>query len=105
MVRIGTHFFSTHEEADEWVKQGNIGGCYTIITLTWCVHCHEWRDTYRTEANDVLCLVCDMLPKDEKSPDADALKKRAEDWKKLNQWNQWVSSSYNANRRRPNAVR
>lgn len=88
MVRIGNQLFSTWEEAEKWVEQGNISGTYSIIFLTFCVHCSDWQDTRRTLADDEVCMVCQRLPEDVNAPDTEFMERKEKDYEKLMKWNE-----------------
>ncbi len=97
MVRIGEKLFSTYEEAQEWVDQGNICGCYSIVPLTWCVHCEEWQDTKITAAVDEVCTVCQRFPEKKEAPETEYMERQERDYEKLESWNQWAKSQNNPN--------
>ncbi len=58
MYRIGNQQFPTYEDAQAWVDQGNVGGCYEIVPLSWCESCREWRDTETKDIGIKVCLKC-----------------------------------------------
>lgn len=43
MYRIGDVQFETHGEAEDWAH-GNVGGVYSIVSLTFCHTCGDWED-------------------------------------------------------------
>lgn len=56
--RIGGAFFDTHYDAEEWVKGGNVGGCYSIVEQVWC-DMHNWQDTwYNWKTQEYECYEC-----------------------------------------------
>jgi len=43
MYRIGRQQFTTRDEAEDWAD-GNVGGTYSIVPLTFCHTCGDWED-------------------------------------------------------------
>lgn len=58
MYRIGNQQFPSYEDAQKWADQGNVGGCYEIVPLSWCENCRYWRDTVITDSDTKVCRKC-----------------------------------------------
>ena len=59
MYRIGDIHFDTYDDAEAWVRAGNIGGTYSIVPIVFCPdHLDYFDEVYDREADELICARC-----------------------------------------------
>jgi len=91
--RIGDVYFETYDDADDWVKAGNIGGTYSIVRQVYCVDSHLgfFDEVYDLESDELVCVKCFRIRQEDRyrqrQADQEAARQHNQELAELAAWN------------------